>query len=219
MIKRSEREMWTTFFEQYGDDKIQDLLKKSYSTTDIIYPYREDVFTAYQMTPPNEVRVVILGQDPYILEGQAHGLAFSIYSSEAKVPPTMKNIFKELETEYGELRTNTNLTDWAKQGVFLLNTILTVKAGESLSHKHIGWQDFTKATIEYLNTLEQPICYLLLGNDARKYEKYITSQQAHIIHSAHPSPLAAYRGFFGSNVFLEVNQWLSENGVEPIRWL
>lgn len=209
---------WEPFFKQYGKAKIDTLVSAAYAQK-AIFPKREDVFKAYEITPPEAVKVVILGQDPYILPGQAHGLAFSIYSDEAKVPPTLKNIFKELENEFGSLRDNTNLTDWAKQGVFLLNTILTVEAGKSLSHKNIGWQDLTTQTVQYLNTLNQPICYILLGNDAKKYATYITNPKALILDTAHPSPLAAYRGFFGSDIFKKTNTWLQQNELNPIHWI
>lgn len=211
--------MWKEFFSRYGQTKLDTLIEEAYNTKEKIYPPREFVLNAYQLTNKEDVKVVILGQDPYILENQAHGLAFSIYDKSAKVPPTLKNIFKELEIEYGENRTETNLEDWAKQGVFLLNTILTVEAGKSLSHKNKGWEDFTVATIEYLNEQEQPICYLLLGNDAKKYRKHITNPKAHIIEAPHPSPLAAYRGFFNSGIFKKTNDWLQKNGCEPIDWI
>lgn len=208
---------WKHFFTLYGEDKIKELTQRAY-TDHTVFPKREDLLNAYTMTNPKTLNVVILGQDPYILEGQAHGLAFSIDNPKAKVPPTLKNIFKELELEYGIQRTNTNLSDWAKQGVFLLNTILTVVEGQSLSHKHIGWQDFTLQTLLYLNTCEQPICYILLGQDAQKYRHYITKDKACILCAPHPSPLAAYRGFFGSNIFKEVNTWLESQGSKPIAW-
>lgn len=211
--------MWEVFLKQYGKMKIEALIEAAYNTDGIVYPPKQFVLNAYQLTPEDNVKVVILGQDPYILEGQAHGLAFSIYDEKAKVPPTLKNIFKELAIEYGETRTDTNLSDWANQGVFLLNTILTVEAGKSLSHKHIGWEDFTAATIEYLNEQKRPICYILLGNDAKKYRKMITNESAYVIEAPHPSPLAAYRGFFESNIFTKTNEWLQENGYEPIKWL
>lgn len=211
---------WQTFFKLYGESKIETLISKAYAHPKrVVYPRQEDVLHAYTLTNPDTIKVVIIGQDPYILEGQAHGLAFSIESDTAKVPPTLKNIFKELELEYGMLRTRTNLSDWATQGVFLLNTILTVEAGVSLSHKHVGWQDLTAHTIEYLNQQKQPICYLLLGKDAQKYQSIITGSTSHIITAPHPSPLAAYRGFFGSNIFKEINLWLESNGQEPIQWI
>lgn len=209
---------WETFFTMYGKEKLQELIDQAY-LSGVVYPKQEDVLRAYDMVEPEAIKVVLLGQDPYILEGQAHGLAFSIYDENAKVPPTLKNIFKELAYEYGVLRTKTNLSDWAQQGVFLLNTILTVEAGSSLSHKTLGWQDFTTQTIKYLNQQEQPICYILLGNDAQKYEKYITNKQACILKSAHPSPLAAYRGFFGSNIFKQANDWLLSQQLSEVKWI
>lgn len=209
---------WESFFNQYGKEKIAQLIDDAYIKGEV-FPRRKDVLQAYELTSPQAIKVVILGQDPYILAGQAHGLAFSIYSSEAKVPPTLKNIFKELENEFGNLRKDTNLTDWAMQGVFLLNTILTVESGKSLSHKNLGWQDFTTKTIEYLNTLNSPICYILLGNDAQRYRTYITSEHAHILCAPHPSPLAAYRGFFGSNIFKQTNEWLELHGQKSISWI
>lgn len=209
---------WNHFFELYGQDKIEHLITQAYES-ERTFPPKELLFSAYEITQPDTISVVILGQDPYILEGQAHGLAFSIYDENAKVPPTLKNIFKELEIEYGIKRTNTNLSDWAKQGVFLLNTILTVKEGVSLSHKHIGWQDLTVQTLQYLNQSPQPICYIMLGNDAKKYSQYIQKENACILYAPHPSPLAAYRGFFQSNIFKETNNWLESHGQKPIKWL
>lgn len=209
---------WQQFYKLYGEEKIAAIIDRAYADG-IVYPPRKDVLKAYEMTSPDTIKVVILGQDPYILEGQAHGLAFSIYSEKAKVPPTLKNIFKELEFEYGMLRTNANLSDWAAQGVFLLNTILTVKEGVSLSHKHLDWQDFTLQTLQYLNTQPQPICYVLLGNDAKKFAPYITKVNAQLFFAPHPSPLAAYRGFFGSNIFKDVNRWLKSQNESEIRWI
>lgn len=179
-----------------------------------VYPAKENIFSAFTLTPLDKVRVVILGQDPYHEPMQANGLAFSV-NSNVPLPPSLKNIFKELQDDLGgELRTNGDLSDWAEQGILLLNTSLTVIKHKADSMSYI-WQDFTDGVISLLNEQKRPIVFVLWGNNARKKKTLITGSQHHIIESAHPSPLSAYRGFFGSKPFSKVNNSL----FEKIKWL
>ena len=162
-----------------------------------------------------DVKVVIFGQDPYHEEGQAHGLAFSVLNNIA--PPSLKNIFKEIYNDLAKIRTNPNLSDWAKQGVLLLNNTLTVRCHQANSHKNIGWQNFTDNIIKYLNKKEKPIVFILWGNNAISKEKLIDPKHF-ILKSAHPSPLSAYNGFFGSKVFSKTNEILNKLGYDEIKW-
>lgn len=179
-----------------------------------VYPTKENIFSAFNLTPLDKVRVVILGQDPYHEPMQANGLAFSV-NSNVPLPPSLKNIFKELQDDLGgELRTNGDLSDWAEQGILLLNTSLTVIEHKADSMSYI-WQDFTDGVISLLNEQKRPIVFVLWGNNARRKKTLITSSQHYIIESAHPSPLSAYRGFFGSKPFSQVNDFL----FKKIEWL
>lgn len=179
-----------------------------------VYPAKENIFSAFNLTPLDKVRIVILGQDPYHEPMQANGLAFSV-NSYVPLPPSLKNIFKELQDDLGgELRTNGDLSDWAEQGVLLLNTSLTVIEHKADSMSYI-WQDFTDGVISLLNEQKRPIVFVLWGNNARRKKTLITGSQHYIIESAHPSPLSAYKGFFGSKPFSKVNNSL----CEKIKWL
>lgn len=189
-------------------------IKQDYKN-ETIYPDYKDIFKAYNLTDYNKVRVVIIGQDPYH-DGSADGLCFSNSYKTDKISPSLRNIFKELEIEYGIKRTNYDLTNWAKQGTFLINTILTVKKGKPLSYKDSYWLEFTKETIVKLNSRNTPIVFLLLGSYAQNYEKLITNPIHRIVKTNHPSPLSAYRGFFYSNCFKQVNEYLSELKMEQI---
>lgn len=184
----------------------------------VIYPNSADIYNAFKKTSYDDVKVVILGQDPYHEEGQANGLAFSV-NNGVKMPPSLKNIFKELQDDIGgELRTNPDLTDWAKQGVFLLNSSLTVIEGRPNSMADI-WNTFTDSIIKLLNSKEKPIVFVLWGKNARDKKKLIDTNKHFIIESAHPSPLSAYRGFFGSKPFSKVNEYLISTGQVPIDWV
>lgn len=169
----------------------------------ICYPPKQNIFTALQLDPPEKIKVIILGQDPYINPNQAHGLAFSVLSN--KLPPSLKNIYKEIETDLGiEMpTTNGNLTPWAEQGVLLLNTVLSVRAGQSNSHAKKGWERFTDRIIQYLGSEDKPRVFLLWGKNAQAKEKLITSKSCLILKAPHPSPLSAYQGFLGVNIFLK----------------
>ncbi len=183
-----------------------------------IYPPKSQVFQAFELVDYDQVKVVILGQDPYHGEGQAHGLSFSVQKG-VKLPPSLRNIFKELESDMGIVPPEHGcLTEWVKQGVLMFNAVLTVEAGQAGSHKKIGWHTFTDQVIKALNEREQGIVFVLWGNFAISKKKFITGQQHRIIESVHPSPLSARRGFFGSRPFSQVNRALESMGVLPVDW-
>ena len=183
-----------------------------------IYPPADDVFNALRYTAPENVKVVVLGQDPYHGEGQAHGLAFSVREGIA-FPPSLRNIFKELEDDLGfKEPSHGNLTSWAKNGVLLLNTILTVEKGNPLSHKNKGWEVLTDAIISHVSENTPPCVFILWGSQAHKKESLIDGNRHCIIKNVHPSPLSAHRGFFGSKPFSKANKWLVEQGREPVQW-
>lgn len=196
--------------------KLGIFVKQEYKTKKIFPPY-ENIFDALRFTDYDEVKVVILGQDPYHGLGEAHGLSFSVRENVA-MPPSLQNIFKELESDLGIKRTKSDLTDWAKQGVLLLNSIMTVQKDRPLSHKDKGWEIFTDNIIKYLNEREEPVIFLLWGSFARSKKALITNKHHYIIESVHPSPLSAYRGFFGSKPFSKINNILESNGKEKINW-
>lgn len=191
-------------------------VKNEYKHKTIFPPY-ENIFDALRFTDYDQVKVVILGQDPYHGLGEAHGLSFSVHNG-VKMPPSLLNIFKELKSDLGINRTSTDLTDWAKQGVLLLNSIMTVEMDRPLSHKNKGWEVFTDNIIKYLNEREKPVIFILWGNFARSKKTLITNSRHKIIESAHPSPLSASRGFFGSKPFSRTNNYLKEFGWEEINW-
>lgn len=196
--------------------QLREFLKNEYQTR-TIYPDMYRIFSALELTPYEEVKVVILGQDPYHGPNQAHGLSFSVESG--KIPPSLQNIYKEMNSDLGIPPANHgNLTHWAKQGVLLLNTVLTVRAGEANSHQGHGWEQFTDCIIQSLNERKQPVIFILWGRPAQQKAKMIDTTKHVIIASAHPSPLAAYRGFFDSHPFSKTNHALVALGEEPIDW-
>ena len=183
-----------------------------------IFPPADDIFNAFALTPLHEVKVVILGQDPYHGEGQAHGLCFSV-KPDVEIPPSLVNIYKELQDDCGcEIPNNGYLTKWAKQGVLLLNTVLTVRAHQANSHRGIGWEEFTDAAILVLNEQDRPMVFILWGRPAQMKKSMLTNPNHLIIESPHPSPLSAYRGFFGSRPFSRTNKYLKEHGLKEIDW-
>lgn len=183
-----------------------------------VFPEEKNVFRALELTPFESVKVVILGQDPYHGFGQAHGLSFSVQKG-ISLPPSLKNIYKELQEDIGgELPTEGDLSHWAKQGVLLLNTVLTVEEGNANSHKGMGWERLTNRLIESLNELNHPVIFILWGKPAQDKEKLITNPSHVILKAPHPSPLSAYRGFFGSKPFSKVNEMLIQQEQTPIRW-
>ena len=185
-----------------------------------VYPPREELFAAFRMTPPEAVRVVILGQDPYHEPGQANGLAFSVKPG-VKLPPSLRNILTELQADCGVTpMEGGDLTAWARQGVFLLNSSLSVEAGKAASHQAFGWQTFTDAVIEACSALPQPVAFVLWGGQAQKKAALVRRSRYPrlILQSPHPSPLSSYRGFFGSRPFSQINAFLRENGATAIDW-
>ncbi len=192
-------------------------LDKEYNSK-TIYPPKKDIYKALNLTSFKDTKVVILGQDPYHEENEAQGLAFSV-NENVKIPPSLRNIYKELNNDLNcYIPNNGNLTKWAKQGVLLINDILTVEIHKALSHKDIGWRIFTNKIIQKLNDKNGPIVFILWGNEAIKKEKYLNNPKHLIIKSAHPSPLSANRGFFGSKPFSKTNDFLIKNNLKPIDW-
>lgn len=183
-----------------------------------IYPPKDYIFNALKLTSYANTKVVIVGQDPYHGEGEAHGLSFSVQKG-VKIPPSLQNIYKELYNDLGiPPKDNGDLTDWAKQGVLLLNAVLTVEKDKAASHRNIGWEPMTDYIIKLLNLKEEPVVFILWGNFAKKKAKLITNPKHLIITSAHPSPLSASRGFFGSKPFSKANSFLVNNKLKPIDW-
>lgn len=197
---------------------LEKFVDSEYKETQI-YPSKENIFKALELTPYNKLKIIILGQDPYHGEGQAHGLCFSVPDGQ-KQPPSLKNIYKELSNN---LKTTPplsgNLEHWAKQGALLLNTVLTVRANQANSHKNKGWEIFTDAIISKVNELTHPVCFVLWGSQAQKKIPLINTELHNIIKSVHPSPLSAYRGFLGSNQFSKINEKIISAQMSPIEWI
>ena len=204
-------------FEKEYYLELRKFLKKEYSSY-TIYPSMYDIFNALKATPYSSVKVVILGQDPYHEPEQAHGMCFSVKRG-VTIPRSLQNIFKELHDDLGcDIPPHGCLEDWAKQGVLLLNTVLTVRRGAANSHKGRGWETFTSRVIETLNDHEKPLVYLLWGNDAKSKEKLITNPAHLVLKTSHPSPLSASYGFFGCRHFSKANEFLKSEGIEPVDW-
>lgn len=204
-------------FEKEYYLQLREFLKGEYANG-IVYPNMYDIFNALKLTPYSSVKAVILGQDPYHEPGQAHGLAFSVKEG-TPLPPSLRNIYKELETDVGAKPVSCGeLIGWAKQGVLLLNTVLTVRQGNANSHKGKGWETFTDEIIKKLNEKTEPVAFILWGANARSKKALITNPIHGVFESPHPSPLSAHYGFFGSRPFSRVNAFLMQNGVPPINW-
>lgn len=197
--------------------KLYQKVTEEYNTH-IVFPEPNDIFNAFALTPLHKVKAVILGQDPYHGEGQAHGLCFSVKPG-VDIPPSLLNIYKELQYDMGcEMPNNGYLVKWAQQGVLMLNTVLTVRAHQANSHRGIGWEEFTDAAIQILNRQDRPIVFLLWGRPAQMKKSMLNNPKHLILESAHPSPLSAYRGFFGSRPFSKTNEFLRQHGETPIDW-
>ena len=204
------------FKKPYYKDLYKKVLEEYRSRQ--IFPNPDDIFNAFHLTPLKDVKVVILGQDPYHNDGQAHGLCFSV-KPDVEVPPSLVNIYKELQDDLGcRIPNNGYLVKWAKQGVLMLNTVLTVRAHQANSHRGIGWEEFTDAAIMALNSQDRPIVFILWGAPAQRKKRMLNNQKHLILEAPHPSPLSAYRGFFGSRPFSQTNAFLEKNGIEPIDW-
>lgn len=197
--------------------KLYKTVQQEYNTR-LIFPPANDIFNAFEFTPLSEVKVVILGQDPYHGDGQAHGLCFSV-KPDVAIPPSLVNIYQELHDDLGcYIPNNGYLEKWAKQGVMLLNTVLTVRAHQANSHRGIGWEEFTDAAIRILDEQDRPIVFLLWGRPAQMKKSMLHNPKHLILEAPHPSPLSAYRGFFGCKHFSQANTFLQEHGIAPIDW-
>ena len=207
--------------DEFGNDyyrKLFSFVKEEYSTH-VVYPPSDDIFNALHLTPLGDVKVLILGQDPYHEPGQAHGLSFSVLPGKADTPPSLVNIYKELNSDLGcYIPNNGYLKKWADQGVLLLNTVLTVRAHAANSHQGKGWEQFTDAIIEKVNEQDRPVVYMLWGKPAQSKMKMLNNPKHLILTAPHPSPLSAYRGFFGCRHFSKANEFLVKNGASPIDW-
>lgn len=204
------------FSKPYYRELFQ-FVSNEYNSTQV-FPPSEDIFNAFHLTPLSEVKVVIIGQDPYHNVGQAHGLCFSV-KPDVEVPPSLVNIYKELHDDLGcSIPNNGYLVKWAKQGVLMLNTVLTVRAHQANSHRGRGWEEFTDAAIRALNEQNRPIVFILWGSPAQAKAKMLNNPNHLILKAPHPSPLSAYRGFFGSKPFSQTNQFLQAHGLAPIDW-
>lgn len=205
---------------EFGKPYYKDLYRfvlQEYRTAQV-FPPAEDVFNAFHLTPLGQVKVVIIGQDPYHNVGQAHGLCFSV-KPEVEIPPSLVNIYKELEDDLGcTIPNNGYLVKWAKQGVLMLNTVLTVRAHQANSHRGKGWEQFTDAAIRALNEQDRPIVFLLWGGPAGQKASMLNNPKHLVLKAPHPSPLSAYRGFFGCRHFSKTNAFLEANGIQPIDW-
>ncbi len=204
-------------FDKEYYQKLRLFLDEQYKNN-IIYPNKQNIYSALRLTPYANTKVLILGQDPYHEQNQAHGLAFSVNKGIA-IPPSLLNIYKEMHDDIDTYVPNNGyLIKWAKQGVLLLNTVLTVEAHKANSHSQKGWENLTDEIIKSLNNKTEPMVFILWGRNARNKKKYITNPRHLIIESAHPSPLSAYNGFFGSKPFSKTNDFLTQNNISPIDW-
>ncbi|MBR9832174.1 uracil-DNA glycosylase [Acidiluteibacter ferrifornacis] len=216
-LKEKEWKKWLNVeFEKEYYLSLSQFLEQEYSNK-TIYPPREKIFAALDNTPPDEIKVVIIGQDPYHQKNQANGLAFSV-ENDVPLPPSLKNIFQELKMDVGVINYKSDLLSWAKQGVLLLNTVLTVEEGKADAHKNKGWEKFTDAIIKQISENRKGIIFLLWGSKAIKKKNLIDSDVHYILEAPHPSPLSSYRGFFGCKHFSKSNNILKKMGKKPINW-
>ncbi len=204
-------------FRQPYYKELYEFVKSEYGRY-TVYPNADDIFNAFHFTPLGQVKVVILGQDPYHNVGQAHGMCFSVKPG-VEIPPSLENIYKELQEDLGcYIPNNGYLEKWARQGVLLLNTVLTVRAHQANSHQGMGWERFTDAVIQAVNAQDRPIVFLLWGRPAQLKKTMLNNPRHLILEAPHPSPLSVYRGFFGSKHFSRTNEFLTRQGLEPIDW-
>lgn len=217
-IEQSWKDILSTEFEKDYFKKLTDFVRSEYLSGKTIYPAAKNIFNAFNLCPFDSVKVVIIGQDPYHEPNQAHGLCFSVESG-VNFPPSLINIYKEIESDCGHKSiTNGDLTAWAHQGVLLLNSTLTVAAHEATSHSGRGWETFTDSVIAALAKNKTNIVYILWGSFAQKKAEIVDKKENLVLTSAHPSPLSAYRGFFGNHHFSRANEYLTEHGKSPIDW-
>ncbi len=205
-------------FEKPYMAKLKEFLKQEKESGKIVYPRGSEIFNALNTTPLKDIKVVIIGQDPYHGDGQAHGLSFSVRAGIA-LPPSLMNIYKEIEAEYGIKMPRTgDLTSWAKQGVLLLNATLTVRQATAGSHQNKGWEEFTDAVIRAVNEKDEPVVFMLWGSYAQKKGAFIDRKKHLVLQAPHPSPLSAHRGFLGCGHFKKANEFLEKHGMKPIDW-
>ena len=217
-MESSWKEVLSTEFDQSYFSELVDFIKSEYSSKPI-FPQGNQIFRAFDAAPFEQVRVVILGQDPYPTRGHAHGLCFSVEPDVRPLPKSLKNIYTEIESDLGiQSPEHGDLNRWAEQGVLLLNSVLTVQEGAADSHKGKGWERFTDVVIQKLNEQKQNVVYILWGSKAIKKAESVDRNKNLVITSPHPSPLSAYRGFFGSKPFSQTNEYLVSKGLEPIEW-
>lgn len=217
MIGNDWDEKLKVIWDSPGFKKFYQSIMAEYDQKEI-YPPKDYIFKALQLTSFKDTKVVIVGQDPYHGKGEAMGLSFSV-NKDIKIPPSLQNIYKELHDDLGiKPKSDGDLTNWAKNGVLLLNAVLTVEKDKPASHRNKGWEILTDYIIKVLNTKEEPVVFILWGNFAKEKAKYITNPHHYIIMSPHPSPLSAYSGFFGSKPFSKTNAFLEKNNMEPINW-
>ncbi|MBQ6886676.1 MAG: uracil-DNA glycosylase [Lachnospiraceae bacterium] len=218
MIENDWLESISGEFKKPYYQELYKFVREEYNTR-VIYPPADDIFNALHLTPLSEVKVLILGQDPYHNEHQAHGLSFSVLPEQKELPPSLQNIYKELQEDLGcYIPNNGYLEKWAKQGVLLLNTVLTVRAHQANSHQGKGWEKFTDAIIQAVNAQDRPVVYMLWGRPAQSKIPMLTNPKHLILKAPHPSPLSAYRGFFGCKHFSQANEFLEKNGMTTIDW-
>lgn len=216
-IESSWKEVLADEFKKEYFESLTEFVHQEYRTQKI-YPPAKLIFNAFDQCPFDQVKVVILGQDPYHGPGQAHGLCFSV-NDDIRFPPSLRNIFKELQQDVGkEVPTTGNLTSWAQQGVLLLNATLTVRAAQAGSHQKKGWETFTDAVIDKVNRLKENVVFILWGSYAIRKGEFIDQNKHLVLTSVHPSPLSASRGFFGNNHFSKTNSFLVEHGLDPVQW-
>ena len=217
-IEQSWKDILAPEFEKDYFKNLTNFVRNEYMSGKTVYPQAKNIFNAFNLCPLDKVRVVIIGQDPYHEPGQAHGLCFSVESG-VNFPPSLINIYKEIENDLGRTSiTNGDLTPWANQGVLLLNSTLTVLAHNPTSHSGKGWEIFTDAVIRAVSENRKNVVYMLWGSFAQKKASFVNEQENLILKSAHPSPLSAYRGFFGNHHFSRANEYLIQNGFAPINW-
>ncbi len=217
-IEESWKNALVSEFDKDYFKQLTDFVRSEYLSGKIVYPEPKNIFNAFNLCPLSSVKVVIIGQDPYHEPGQAHGLCFSVQNG-INLPPSLINIYKEIEQDIGHKSiTNGDLSDWAKQGVLLLNSTLTVQAHIAASHFGHGWETFTDSVIRVVNENRKNVVYILWGSFAQKKACFVNEQDNLILKSAHPSPLSAYKGFFGNHHFSRANAYLIEHGIAPINW-
>lgn len=211
---------WEDVFQSIKEETdfsgLESTLEEKYGSGEV-FPPREQIYTAFELTPLENVKVVILGQDPYHGKGQSHGLAFSV-NDGVKIPPSLRNMYKELESDLSIKRTTGSLKDWAKEGVLLLNTVLTVDANQANSHRGLGWEPFTDGVISHVSDNLDHVVFILWGKPAQKKERLIDTSRHCVIKSTHPSPLSAHRGFFGTRPFSRANEYLEAHGRAAVDW-